>query len=349
MDGPVDPHSETFADASSILVLAPTESDPDDEACLDLLTTYDLSSINVLSATVAQSASERLDLWCRDTEGTMPAGATIVDASWDDVSTTGGRPALPGDEGSTQVSVRRLPSNAEPIDLGMAIARYLGAWESAPESTILCLHSLTDLLDRFDRETVVSLASGLNDLCEDVGATAHHHLDPAAHDEETVATLRPLYDTVVEHMGEDGWTVTNASTDADRPSFRRSTTPPGGTAGTDPSHPETVPMPYSFDQTLDLISVARRRTLLYHLKDRGTGTIPLDDLVDAVATRERAIPARDTPDSVESVRVSLVHAHLPRLADLGILDYDAESSTVEYYGNPALESFLRYVETLELG
>ena len=72
-------------------------------------------------------------------------------------------------------------------------------------------------------------------------------------------------------------------------------------------------------------------------------------LLTRIMSRERAIPARDTPDSAESVRVSLVHAHLPRLADLGILDYDTETETVTYYGNPALESFLQYVETLELG
>ncbi|MFC7174140.1 hypothetical protein ACFQL0_13885 [Haloplanus litoreus] len=129
MDGPVDLHYGTFADAASILVLAPTESDSDDGLCLDLLTMYELSSTNVLSATVAQSAAERFDLWCRVTEDALPARATIVDASWDDVSTTCGRPALPDDERSTQVSIQRLPANAEPIDLGMAIAR-----SSAPGS-----------------------------------------------------------------------------------------------------------------------------------------------------------------------------------------------------------------------
>jgi hypothetical protein len=349
MDGPVDRECEALPDASTVLVLAPTESDVDDEVCIDLLTGDDPSSRNVLSATVVQSAAERLDLWRRETGDIPPARAAIVDASWDDVSTTCGRPALLDEGDSTPLSVKSLPANAEPIDLGMAVARYLGAWESAPESTVFCLHSLTALLDRFDRKTVVSLVSGLNDLCADVGATGHHHLDPTAHDDEAVATLRPLYDAVVEHVAEVGWTVTSAAADADRPSFRRSTAPPGGTAGIDPSRPETIPMPYSFDQTLELISVARRRTLLYHLKDCGTGTMLLDDLVDAVATRERAIPARDTPDSADSVRVSLVHAHLPRLADLGILDYDTETETVTYYGNPALESFLQYVETLELG
>jgi hypothetical protein len=161
--------------------------------------------------------------------------------------------------------------------------------------------------------------------------------------------FRPLYDAVIDATAEDGWRVTSAGADADAPSFRRSTSPPGGAASTDPDRPETVPIPYSFDQTLGLISDPRRRTLLYRLKDLGSGTLSFDDLVDGVVRREKSIPARDPPESREAVRVSLAHAHLPKLADLGIVEYDSSDGTVRYHENPALESFVRYVETLELG
>jgi hypothetical protein len=341
------PLDAALGEASSVLLLAPSASEFEDDACVDLLTADEPSRSNVLSVTLTQSPDERIALWRREAGEQLPARAMVVDANGDRSAT---EPTTDrGDDPSSTLSVDVLRSNAEPIDVGMALARHLGAWESTPESTRICLHSLTALLDSFDREAVVSLVSALNDLCDAAGATAHHHLDPAAHDDGLVATFRPLYDAVIEHVPEDGWTVTRAPDDADRPSFRRSTAPPGGAASTDPCRPETVPMPYSFDQTLDLISVSRRRTLLYHLKDLGVGTVSIDELVEGVATRERSIPAREAPESTDSVRVSLVHAHLPKLADLGILEYDVESATVRYHGNPALESFLRYVETLELG
>jgi len=347
MGGSPTPADVALGEPSSVLLLAPSGSDFDEGACVDLMTADDVSGGNVLSVTLTQPPAERMTVWNRQTSEQSPARAIIVDASADHGETESATD--PEDDLSSTFAVDVLRSNAEPVDIGMALARHLGAWESTPEQTRICLHSLTTLLDSFDRDAVVSLISALNDLCDATGATAHHHLDPAAHDDGVVATVRPLYDAVIEHVPEDGWTVTQAPDDAERPSFRRSTAPPGGTAGTDPSCPETIPMPYSFDQTLDLISVPRRRTLLYHLKDLGVGTVPIDELVDAVVTRERAIPARESPDSPESVRVSLVHAHLPKLADLGILELDAESAAIQYHGNPALESFLRYMETLELG
>jgi hypothetical protein len=342
MSGSPTPVGAAPETASSILLLTPSTSGFDDTACIDFLTGAEPARSAVLAATVDESPAERVALWQRET-GTeaLPARTVIVDAS-------GNRHAVDGPD-VDDLSVEGLPSNAEPIDVGMALARHLGAWETCPGSTVLCLHSLTALLERFDRGAVVSLVSALNALCDSVDATAHHHLDPAPHDDALVATFRPLYDAVIEHLPEDGWTVRRAPDDAERPSFRPSTAPPGGTAGTDPSRRETIPMPYSFDQTLDLISVPRRRTLLYHLKDLGVGAVPIDDIVDAVVTRERSIPARDAPESVDSVRVSLVHTHIPKLADLGIVEYDLGASTVRYHGNPALESFLRYAETLELG
>ncbi len=50
--------------------------------------------------------------------------------------------------------------------------------------------------------------------------------------------------------------------------------PTGGVKKGDPEEPETIPIPYSFDQVLELISAPRRRSLLYHLKDRSDTEVP---------------------------------------------------------------------------
>jgi hypothetical protein len=344
MTTPPDRLHEAFAGCSSVLLLAPS-SDIAANACVVLLTRHGPDRTNVLGVTVSRSPEDRFAFLRRRVPEEAPERAALIDAG------RGVRPTAESDVDDLppEFTLDRLPEHAEPVDLGVAVARRLGGWESTPESTVLCLHSVTALIEAFDRDAVISLVDSLNRLCETVDAVAHHHLDPTAHDDETLAMFRPLYDAVVEIDAEDGWRVTLADSDADAPSFRRSTAPPGGTASTDPDRPETVPISYSFDQTLSLISDPRRRTLLYWLKDVGSGTMTFDDVVEAVVARERSIPARETPDSRDAVRVSLAHAHLPKLADLGILEYGPDGPTVRYHGNPALESFLRYVETIELG
>lgn len=89
-----------------------------------------------------------------------------------------------------------------------------------------------------------------------------------------------------------------------------------------------------------LLSSARRRTALDVLVGR-TAPVDLDDLAREIATRERdgdvtsgkgdvgergnGVDAR----TVERVAVSLHHVHLPKMADLGVVDYDSAANRVE--------------------
>jgi hypothetical protein len=77
----------------------------------------------------------------------------------------------------------------------------------------------------------------------------------------------------------------------------------------------------------DLLSDRRRRVVLDVLRARVT-PISLDSLAEAVAVRETDC---DTPgpETVDTVALTLHHNHLPRMANVGVLDYDAESRRVE--------------------
>jgi len=334
--------SDQIGRSSSILLLAPLHESPDDGACIDLLTPEPPGEANVVSVTLSASPAERLSLWQREAGSELPTRATIVDARRNMTNRE-----LPTSE-SGPISVRGVPENANLYDIGLVIAGQLGAWKDTPEPTVMCLHSLTALLAAYEPEQVIGLITALNDLCERLGVTAHHHLDPDAHDEETVATLRPLYDAVVEHTPDDGWIPTEREKTATRPSFRSTVSPPGGTAKTGSDRPETVPMRYSFETVLDLLSCPNRRTLLYYLKSRPAGEIPLDRLVEDVCDIERSLPVREASPR-EEVRTELVRQHLPKLHEAGVIQFDEGSETVRYTPNEGLESFLRYVETIELG
>jgi hypothetical protein len=331
-------------DATTVLLLVPSAG-PADSACIDLLTDAEPEETNVLSVAVDAAPDERVSVWQQHLGDRRPRQATIVNANAASPSDS----QAAGTDAFPEIELEPLADDAELVDVVAAVSLILGRWAAAGDPSVLCLHSVTGLLGPFGREDVISAVKTLNAACDRTSTVAHHHMDPTAHSEETVELFRPLYDRVLEYDPETGWTVLGTGQSANTSSFGESTTPPGGVGKWDPDRPETVPIPYSFDQALDLISVPRRRTLLYHLKDRTDEEIELDDLVDQVVARERSIPVREPPESRDSVVVSLTHTHLPKLADLGILAYDSDERIVHYHGNPALESFVRYIETLELG
>lgn len=74
----------------------------------------------------------------------------------------------------------------------------------------------------------------------------------------------------------------------------------------------------SLDAIFELLADQRRREALYVL-DRREGPITVAELADEVATVVEAGPER--------VAIALHHVHLPKLADAGVVSYDAEART----------------------
>jgi DNA-binding transcriptional ArsR family regulator len=58
---------------------------------------------------------------------------------------------------------------------------------------------------------------------------------------------------------------------------------------------------------------------------RRVGAVSFEELADRLAVRE----GDDSDDRRDRIRASLVHHHLPRLADTGVVRYDPERGTVE--------------------
>lgn len=85
--------------------------------------------------------------------------------------------------------------------------------------------------------------------------------------------------------------------------------------------------PPDTDEVLAALSDSRRRRLLTALD--GEREASLRDLAVRVAAREEGKPAGDvTDDERKSVRVSLYHAHVPKLADAGVVEYDDATRTI---------------------
>jgi len=193
------------AAASNILLLTPSlDSHDDDEACLDLLTVTEPTQENVLSVTFTQSATDRIDLWDAHVDerparaGIISVGEITRSASTDTTSTQ----RLVG-----PLTIETVSDPGDLTGLGIAVSTFLSEWGDDDNQTVACFHSLTPLLQHADLQRVFRFLHVLTGRLKTSDAVAHYHMDPNAHDQQTISTLRPLFDAIVD-LDEDGeWNI----------------------------------------------------------------------------------------------------------------------------------------------
>ncbi|MFC7045405.1 hypothetical protein ACFQH6_08300 [Halobacteriaceae archaeon GCM10025711] len=104
----------------------------------------------------------------------------------------------------------RIETVSDPRDLtgiGIKINDAL-SWLSTESDLAVCFDSLTVLLQYSDLQRTFRFLHVLTGRLTAADARAHFHLDPDAHDDQTIATLTSLFDSVVEPTDE-GWRVRN--------------------------------------------------------------------------------------------------------------------------------------------
>ena len=108
----------------------------------------------------------------------------------------------------------------------------------------------------------------------------------------------------------------------------------------------TEPSAPSLDVVFDALADRRRRYTLYYLHGISDGVATIDDISASVLARE---PTPDDPDEhSRRVKTALQHVHVPKLEDLGVVEYDPRSETVRYWSQPALEEWLEHAQHREL-
>lgn len=101
----------------------------------------------------------------------------------------------------------------------------------------------------------------------------------------------------------------------------------------------------SLDTIFRLLSNRSRRHVLAYLASE-TDVVHLTELVAAVVARKSSENTDDdAPDA--AVALAVRHNHLPKLEGVGVLEYDARSRTIRYYGHPKLETYLELARTFE--
>lgn len=199
-----DTDSHPFPEpGGSVLVLAPTMDRRVDECCVGLSCRGAPVDVDLLSVSLDGSVDDVLDRW--DQHAGETPGRTAVVTTGD---TTRGATAAASSGASTPASDVSMASVSDPGDLtglGIKISQALSSWEEDDNDLVLCFDSLTTLLQFADLRRVFQFVHVLTQRVESAGAYAHFHMDPGAHDEQSIATVRSLFDQVYELDADGNW------------------------------------------------------------------------------------------------------------------------------------------------
>lgn len=102
------------------------------------------------------------------------------------------------------------------------------------------------------------------------------------------------------------------------------------------------PDPLSLTAIFEVLVNQRRRRVLYALHER-SNQMTLTELAEQVAALERdAMTDEISEDERQRLAAALHQSHLPRLADIGIVEYDREEGTLSLLDLP--ERLQRYLD-----
>jgi hypothetical protein len=192
------PEFSELSDVSNVLLLAPSLGGQGGDVCLDLLSRTPPSETNVLAITYTDTPEEWVDNWTAHA-GISPIRGGIVSIG----------------QGGTDVSdpswaVKTVENPSDLTGIGIELSELLSGMATAAgedEHIAVCFDGVTSLLQYADLQRAFRFLHVVTGRVKTVGGTGHFHLDPEAHDTQTLATLKGLFDAVVE-VNEDGsWTV----------------------------------------------------------------------------------------------------------------------------------------------
>ncbi|MFB6129095.1 MAG: hypothetical protein ABEJ47_04955 [Halorhabdus sp.] len=191
MSSDVTEPADLPADAENVLCISP-EISPGKEDCCEALLTRKGVPDRIVGVTVASSPGGRMAEW-----GNAINPAT-TDLTFVDVS-HGGRSAAMSTDGfggqnGTLVDVIEVP-DVDLREIGKAVTDQLDG--GTDETVVVCLDSLTDLLQFESEETLSRFLHVLTTRVSEAGASAHYHIDADGHPERVFETLSPLFDATV--------------------------------------------------------------------------------------------------------------------------------------------------------
>ncbi|MFB6233485.1 MAG: hypothetical protein ABEH61_04425 [Haloarculaceae archaeon] len=192
------PDLSELEDTSNVLLLAPSLGAGGTDACLHLLSQSPPERTNVLSIAYSESPDDFVDRWTAGTGGS-PSRGGVVGIGTSDESV-----------GDSNWALRPVENPSDLTGVGIELSELLSRMANgAPddEEIVVCFNNLTTLLQYADLQRTFRFLHVVTGRVKSVDAFGHYHIDPDAHDRQTLATLKGLFDAVVQ-VDEDGsWSV----------------------------------------------------------------------------------------------------------------------------------------------
>jgi hypothetical protein len=187
---------------SNVLVLAPALDGGVRESYFETLLPGQPSELSVLGVDYRRTPEEWASDWQRHV-AERPRRCSVV--SIDEMAGSN----RPGEQLVDGPDSKVIPDVENPADLtglGITVSEYLSA--HSDERPFVVFDSLTVLLQYVDVEEAFRFLHVLTTRVRTAGAVAHYHVDPAAHDEQTLVTLKSLFGAVAAYDSDAAaWSV----------------------------------------------------------------------------------------------------------------------------------------------
>jgi len=202
--------AEQLDRGDAALILAPSFVGDRRKACTDLLNIGSPAGERVLYVTFTNTPVTLLAEW-DDHCGRRPDRAAFVSVDANSRSTVFDNFTSNTDlSNESGITVDQVQSPGNLTKLGIRITNRVEALSEVPENDgiTICFDSITALLQYVQVDEAFRFLHVITERFADVGAVSHFHMDPYAHDDETIDTLVTLFDAVYEYEGGEVTRVT---------------------------------------------------------------------------------------------------------------------------------------------
>lgn len=102
------------------------------------------------------------------------------------------------------------------------------------------------------------------------------------------------------------------------------------------------------DKVLSVVANEQRRAIIDSLNSASEKTLNYDTLVDRVADMGRDKDVEGVSDEHrQRVRIALHHTHLPKLEEIRVIDYEAETGHVQFIGGEIVQEVLTLLKSYD--
>lgn len=169
--------------ARSVLLLAAPLDPTAAEVCLHHLAGEEGDADAVMNVLFTRRPDRRVENWRRHV-GELPERFEVLGSQLPATTPEG-------------VTVETLGQPGDLTGIGVTLTEHLGDWPADVEGTF-CLHSITAQLQYAETDQVYQFLAALLNHLSAAGVVGHAHMNPGAHDAQTVETFKTLFDAVVE-------------------------------------------------------------------------------------------------------------------------------------------------------